>query len=80
MITFITSTVISCIVFVLPFAFGHVATGQNQAMLFMLMAGVSLGFIYSIGFQPEHRLIKYLLGPVLAWILMGLGSVYFVLA
>ena len=42
------------------------------------MWGMSAGFVHGIGFVPRNNVLRVLLGPVIAWLLMGVGLVFYV--
>jgi len=77
-ITFITCVIFSSLIFLFPLKFAHTITGQNQLMLAILMMGISIGFIYSFGYQAKTTLWKMLFHPLCAWILITIGIFYFI--
>lgn len=52
-----------------PAALGHASHG----LLMLVMWGASAGFVHGVGFKPEHRLWRILLGPWAAWTLLAIG-------
>ena len=42
------------------------------------MWGMSAGFVHGIGFVPRNNVLRVLLGPVAAWLGMGVGLVFYV--
>lgn len=42
--------------------------------LVLLMWGICAGFVHGVGFVPSNRVLRWLLGPFAAWLLMA-GSV-----
>ena len=50
----------------------------DHGLLTLVVWGVCAGFVYGIGFDPEAGFWRILLGPVSAWLLMGLGLVIIV--
>ncbi|MEJ5211755.1 MAG: cyd operon YbgE family protein [Burkholderiales bacterium] len=50
----------------------------SHGLLTLVMWGLCAGFVHGVGFLPRHPLLRALLGPVPAWLGMGLGfSFYF---
>jgi len=45
----------------------------NHALLMLLLWGVSAGFVHGVGFVPAHRVLRLLLGPLVAWPLIAGG-------
>ncbi|WP_223246919.1 cyd operon YbgE family protein [Sulfuriferula thiophila] len=45
----------------------------SHGMLTVLIWGVCAGFVHGIGFDPEARFWRVVLGPVIAWPLMALA-------
>jgi len=45
----------------------------SHGLLVLVIWGVCAGFVHGVGFDPETRFWRVLLGPVSAWLLMGLG-------
>jgi len=77
LITFLAAAAITAIIFTSPQVFGMEVTGRQQGMLIVLMLGVSVGFIYGIGFQPRKLLWRMIFNPWIAWGLMLFGGSYF---
>jgi len=51
--------------------------GQDRAawvLLPILLLGVSGAFVYGIGFRPESKFVRIVLGPAAAWILIACGT------
>jgi predicted membrane protein len=50
-----------------------VAGGHGQ--LSLLMWGIAAGFVHGVGYVPVYRVWRWLLGPLVAWLLMlGVGG------
>jgi len=64
---------LSALILIYPKAIARSATEIDHGMLSLLMWGIAAGFVHGVGFVPEHRLLRILLGPIVAWLLMGLG-------
>lgn len=50
----------------------------GHGVLMLVMWGLSAGFVHGVGFVPRHPLPRLLLGPVAAWIGMGVGLFFYV--
>ncbi len=57
----------SMIGLVAPFLLARQATGLNQTILLVMMAGVIGAFIYGAGFQPANRALRLAMRPALTW-------------
>lgn len=49
----------------------------GHGVLALIMAGLSAGFVHGIGFVPRNNILRALLGPLVAWALMGVGLVFY---
>jgi predicted membrane protein len=50
----------------------------NHGVLMLIMWGMSAGFVHGVGFVPRNRVLRVALGPVIAWLLMGVGFVFYI--
>lgn len=50
----------------------------SHGVLTLIMWGMSAGFVYGIGFVPRNRVVRCLLGPVVAWMGMGAALIFYV--
>jgi len=50
----------------------------SHGVLTLIMWGMSAGFVHGIGFVPRNNVLRVLLGPVIAWLLMGVGLIFYV--
>lgn len=50
----------------------------SHGVLTLIMWGLSAGFVHGVGFVPHNRVLRVLLGPVAAWLWMGVGLVFYV--
>ncbi len=50
----------------------------GEGVLTLIMWGMSAGFVHGAGFVPWNRALRVLLGPVAAWLLMGVGLAFYV--
>ena len=49
----------------------------DHGLLALIMWGMSAGFVHGIGFVPRNNVLRILLGPVAAWLGMGVGLVFY---
>jgi cyd operon protein YbgE len=49
----------------------------SHGVLALIMWGMSAGFVHGAGFIPRNRVLRALLGPVAAWLLMGVGLFFY---
>jgi predicted membrane protein len=49
----------------------------NHGVLMLIMWGMSAGFVHGIGFVPRNNILRIVLGPVAAWLGMGVGLVFY---
>ncbi|NOT18038.1 MAG: Cyd operon protein YbgE [Sulfuriferula sp.] len=45
----------------------------SHGLITLVIWGMSAGFVHGIGFDPDGRFWRIVLGPVSAWALMGMG-------
>ncbi len=50
----------------------------GHGTLMLIMWGLAAGFVHGIGFVPRNRIVRALLGPVVAWLGMGAVLVFYV--
>lgn len=50
----------------------------GHGWLALLMWGLSAGFVHGVGFDPDNRTLRVLLGPYIAWPLLLMGWTLFV--
>ena len=50
----------------------------SHGVLTLIMWGMSAGFVHGVGFVPNNTVLRALLGPIIAWSLMGVGLVFYV--
>jgi predicted membrane protein len=50
----------------------------GHGLLTLIMWGLSAGFVHGIGFVPQNRIVRALLGPVAAWLGMGIAVVFYI--
>jgi predicted membrane protein len=50
----------------------------SHGLLSLIMWGMSAGFVYGIGFVPRNRVLRVVLGPVVAWMGMGAALIFYV--
>lgn len=47
----------------------------HHGRLMLMMWGICAGFVHGVGFVPRSRLLRWLLGPLAAWLLMAGSAV-----
>jgi predicted membrane protein len=50
----------------------------NHGLLSVIMWGMSAGFVHGTGFVPQSRVLRVLLGPLVAWLGMGVALIFYV--
>lgn len=50
----------------------------GHGMLTLIMWGLSAGFVHGVGFVPRNRILRVLLGPLVAWLGMAAGLFFYV--
>ena len=50
----------------------------GHGVLALIMWGMSAGFVHGVGFVPRNRILRVLLGPVVAWLGMAVGVFFYV--
>ncbi len=77
-ISFLGALACAAVVVLYPRAIAEDATGVPHGALVGMLFGMSILWVYGFGFTPQHRIFRYLLSPLLGWILLlGFGWIYF---
>jgi len=50
----------------------------GHGVLTLIMWGLSAGFVHGVGFVPRNRILRALLGPLVAWLGMAVGLFFYV--
>ena len=50
----------------------------GHGILALIMWGLSAGFVHGVGFVPYNRILRVLLGPAVAWLVMGVALTFYV--
>ena len=50
----------------------------SHGVLTLIMWGMSAGFVHGIGFVQRNHVLRVLIGPAIAWLLMGVALVLYV--
>ena len=50
----------------------------SHGMLTLIMWGMSAGFVHGVDFVPRNNVLRVLLGPAIAWLLMGVALIFYV--
>jgi predicted membrane protein len=64
---------LSLALMVYPYALGNTMDRETHTALPVFLFGVSGAFVHGIGYEPDNRFLRALLGAPLAWILIALG-------
>lgn len=64
-------------VVVYPRGLIHQGSAPGHGMLMLLMLGMSAGFVHGVGFVPDNRWARMLLGPYVAWPILFFGWALF---
>ena len=77
-ISFLGALACAAVVVLYPRAIAEDATGVPHGALVGMLFGMSILWVYGFGFTPQHRIFRYLLSPLLGWILLlGFGWIVF---
>ncbi|MEO8666942.1 MAG: cyd operon YbgE family protein [Bauldia sp.] len=71
---------ISAVLMLYPYALGTDIPPLTHAALPILLLGVSGALVHGIGYRPDNRALRVLFGPLVSWLLMGIGGGLVVLA
>ena len=78
-ISLFTAFVLMMLVTLLPRGLTEVdGSPISHGVLTLIMWGLSAGFVHGVGFVPHNRVLRVLLGPVVAWLLMGVGLFFYI--
>lgn len=50
----------------------------GHGTLMLIMWGLAAGFVHGVGFVPRNRFLRIVLGPVIAWLGMGVGLAFYI--
>lgn len=50
----------------------------GHGTLMLIMWGLAAGFVHGVGFVPRNRFLRIVLGPVIAWLGMGVGLSFYI--
>jgi len=50
----------------------------SHGVLMLIMWGMSAGFVHGVGFVPRNNVLRVMLGPVIAWLWMGVALLFYV--
>ena len=65
-------------VIVYPRGLIHQGAAPDHGRLTLLMLGMSAGFVYGVGFVPDNRWVRMLLGPYVALPILLAGWAIFI--
>lgn len=75
MVSLLMAATLAVLITLYPLPLAHMSHG----MLSLLVWGVCAGFVHGMGFDPQSRVWRWLLSPLLAWSLMAWGVVAVIL-
>jgi predicted membrane protein len=78
-ILLVTAVFIVAALFVYPRILGTSIGPIEHWALLLVLLGVCGAFVQGVGFKPEFKLARLLLGPIAAWIFVILGVVLLIL-
>ncbi len=58
---------VSLVLFACPFLVGPRLGPGDHGLLSLLMLGVAASFVHGFGYVPEHRVLRLLFSPAVAW-------------
>lgn len=68
----------AALVVLYPRAIAHDAASVPHGPLVGMLAGMSILWVYGFGFTPSHRILRWILSPLVGWMfLLGFGAVVF---
>lgn len=78
-ISLLMAATIAAVVIVYPRLIAHDASEVPHGFLAILLMGMSGAWVHGFGFVPEHRVLRIIFGPLVAWpvVLVGLWGVFF---
>jgi len=69
-LSLLLAIVLSTVILLAPNTVTNNDNSVNHNFLMLLLLGIMLGFIHGVGFKPISRLYRYLLSPIIAWLIM----------
>ena len=73
-LTFTTALLFAALIVLYPRAIATDMTTVPHGWLVLLLLGMSAAWVYGLGFEPEHRLLRPFFHPATAWLLMLVGA------
>jgi len=64
-------------ILILPTDFAGPGNEVNHWALMAIMWGMAAGYTHGVGFVPYNRILRILLGPAAAWLLLIGGAFWF---
>lgn len=72
-ISLIAAVAIVAVVVLYPRLIAEDSAGVPHGALTVLLLGMSCAWVHGFGFIPDHRLLKSIFSPIVAWPLIALG-------
>ena len=73
LLSWLLATPLSLILLWHPAAILDTNGNYNHSLVMLVMWGISIGFTHAVGYRPAKPLFKYLMFPVIGWLLMICG-------
>ena len=71
---------VSAVLMLYPYALGTDIPQLAHAALPVLLLGVSGALVHGVGYRPDNRALRVLFGPMVSWLLMGIGGALVIFA
>ena len=75
LISLLAASALALLILIYPIALAHPGSMPSHGSLTLMMLGICAGFVHGVGFTPESALLRWLLHPILAWLMMGMGLI-----
>ena len=79
-LTFTTALLFAALIVLYPRAIATDMTTVPHGWLVLLLLGMSAAWVYGLGFEPEHRLLRPFFHPATAWLLKLVGACQVIMA
>jgi cyd operon protein YbgE len=78
-VSLLLALTLSTVILVYPNFIAQKADDINHGLLTLWMWGIAAGFVHGVGYIPVLTIWRFLLGPVIGWLFMIAGLLYFLL-
>jgi len=73
LVSLVSAAALSLLLTLYPQAVLKDGVAPGHMALMICMWGIAAGFVHGVGFTPCNRVLRVLLGPFAAWIMMPVG-------